>query len=237
MATTSSSIDVLSGCSRGVILVDADGAIRDLNFTAREILSLTRDLRIESGRLSAAAEFGLADLIHRASGKSGRGFVLAIDASNGSTRRWPLFLLGIRIAADGASIRPPEAAVAVLISDPELEIRPNQDLLRVLFGLTRRESAIATILMNGRGLKSAGDELHITVNTVRGHLKSVMSKTGTTRQSELVRLLFGSLAMACPPNLMLGLESHNRSAEITVLRRVEKDRLTGIPTASLNGVG
>ena len=45
-----------------------------------------------------------------------------------------------------------------------------------------------------RTISEVADELEITLNTARTHLKQVFEKTGTKRQAELVRLLLQSPA-------------------------------------------
>jgi DNA-binding CsgD family transcriptional regulator len=48
--------------------------------------------------------------------------------------------------------------------------------------------------MQGRSLDEASEELHVSISTVRTHLKRIFSKTGTSRQGELVKLLLTSVA-------------------------------------------
>ena len=55
--------------------------------------------------------------------------------------------------------------------------------------LTNREGQLATLLRNGHSLASAAEAMEISYNTVRIHLAALLQKTGTNRQSELIRLL------------------------------------------------
>jgi DNA-binding CsgD family transcriptional regulator len=57
------------------------------------------------------------------------------------------------------------------------------------FQLTAREGQIAALLAEGLSLPAIGERLDIGVGTVRNHLKSVLAKTGTRRQGELIALL------------------------------------------------
>jgi len=86
------------------------------------------------------------------------------------------------------------AAAALIISDPETGTQGNGNVLRQVFGFTPTESKLGILLMNGQSLEDAADALHITIATARTHLKRLLSKTGTSRQTELVRLLLTSLA-------------------------------------------
>lgn len=68
---------------------------------------------------------------------------------------------------------------------------PAEDLLRTLFGLTRAEIALTEKLANGQTLTEAAEVASISRETARTHLKSILRKTGTRRQSELTALLAG----------------------------------------------
>lgn len=82
----------------------------------------------------------------------------------------------------------------VFVTDPEAEARPPEEVLRSLYGLTPAEARLTGLLLRGRTVTEAAEELRITRNTARTHLKRVFSKTGTGRQAELVRLCLQSVA-------------------------------------------
>jgi DNA-binding CsgD family transcriptional regulator len=77
----------------------------------------------------------------------------------------------------------------VVIVDPERRPIPAPDMLRQLFGLTKSEAAIAHLVLNGEGLGPIEEQLLLSRDTVKTHLRNVFQKTGTHRQAELVRLL------------------------------------------------
>ena len=54
--------------------------------------------------------------------------------------------------------------------------------------LTARESDVALLLARGRSAAYIGDELGISANTVRGHVKSVYAKLGVHSKQELIDL-------------------------------------------------
>lgn len=82
----------------------------------------------------------------------------------------------------------------VFVTDPEAEPRAPEDLLRALYELTPAEARLTGLLLRGRTVTEAAEELEVTRNTARTHLKRVFSKTGTGRQAELVRLCLRSVA-------------------------------------------
>jgi len=67
-------------------------------------------------------------------------------------------------------------------------VAPKQRLIDA-YRLTPAEAALALGLVLGHDLALIADELKITYETARTHLRHVLTKTGTHRQTDLVRLL------------------------------------------------
>lgn len=85
-------------------------------------------------------------------------------------------------------------SVVIFVSDPEQASEaPFQAIIR-LFGFTPTEATLAMMLSNGLTLDEASEQLHVSRNTVRTHLRSVFAKTGVSRQPMLVRLILKSVA-------------------------------------------
>jgi DNA-binding CsgD family transcriptional regulator len=76
-----------------------------------------------------------------------------------------------------------------LISDPSSLPRRRTSLMQQLYGLTPAESRLADLLLEGIEVREAAEHLHITIGTARFHLKRVLAKTGSHRQTELLRLM------------------------------------------------
>ncbi|MCY1345494.1 hypothetical protein D9M69_315560 [compost metagenome] len=81
----------------------------------------------------------------------------------------------------------------VFIRDPERRSQASHDVVRQLFDFTPAETQLALQLANGLTLDEAADELGISKNTARAHLRAIFSKTGVTRQATLVRMLLSSV--------------------------------------------
>lgn len=81
------------------------------------------------------------------------------------------------------------AAAMLVVKDPSRGSLAGAHLLASLFGLTPAETALATALADGLSLKAYAEQRSLSIHTVRNQLQSVFSKTATSRQSELVRLL------------------------------------------------
>jgi DNA-binding CsgD family transcriptional regulator/GAF domain-containing protein len=83
---------------------------------------------------------------------------------------------------------------AIFISDPDLQEHASQAVLGELLGLTPAESNLAILLARGLSLTESSEAQNISLHTARAQLKSIFSKTGVSRQAELVRLILKSVA-------------------------------------------
>ena len=68
-----------------------------------------------------------------------------------------------------------------------------------LYKLTGGELRLLLALTQGLGAKEAADMLGISEPTARTHLQHIFSKTDTTRQTELLRLLQNSTPQVRAP--------------------------------------
>ena len=63
--------------------------------------------------------------------------------------------------------------------------------LNILQGLTEREKDIANLLLKGMTYRLIGEELSVSENTVRTHVKNIYSKQGVKSRMELMNVLIG----------------------------------------------
>lgn len=84
---------------------------------------------------------------------------------------------------------PGKATAVVFITDPDQKPAVQPETLRMLYGLTRAETKLAMVLLDGKSLLEAAELNDVGRETVRSQLKSIFGKTGTQRQSELIGLL------------------------------------------------
>ena len=80
------------------------------------------------------------------------------------------------------------AALLRVIERPAIRPGPGEALTQA-FALTARERDLALLLHAEHSVESAANTLGIALATARLHLHRVFAKTGTTRQSELIRLM------------------------------------------------
>lgn len=84
--------------------------------------------------------------------------------------------------------------LAVFISDPQRQVATSRQIIRRLFDFTNAEAALAMLLAQGLSVTETADALSVSPHTARAQLKSIFSKTGVSRQAELVRLIVKSVA-------------------------------------------
>jgi DNA-binding CsgD family transcriptional regulator len=156
-------------------------------------------LRIVGGKLEAAypnENKSLQRLVrdaqsHPKSAKMSLTDALSISRPSGQLS-WGLVVQSI--SSDQWTEGKQRPSVAVFVRDTEGKSQPPIRLTQQLFQLTPAETALAIQLANGLSLDEASDALNVRRNTSRAHLRSIFSKTGVRRQTELVRLFLNSVA-------------------------------------------
>ncbi|WP_022941406.1 helix-turn-helix transcriptional regulator [Psychromonas hadalis] len=79
--------------------------------------------------------------------------------------------------------------VHIFILDPDKEFNITTTLLQNIFGLTTCEAKLASALTKHCNLKTTQNELNISANTARTHLKHIFQKMNVSSQVELVKLI------------------------------------------------
>jgi DNA-binding CsgD family transcriptional regulator len=83
---------------------------------------------------------------------------------------------------------PRGGTVALFVTDADTRQERPVELFASAHSLTARETRVLEIIVEGCGLPEAAKRLGIAVTTARTHLQEVFRKTGTRKQSELIRL-------------------------------------------------
>jgi len=79
----------------------------------------------------------------------------------------------------------------IFINDPEAQPASRAAVLSGLYQLTPAECRLSDLLLEGLDLATAAERMRVTTETARFMLKRAFHKTGTHRQSELIRFLLG----------------------------------------------
>ena len=79
--------------------------------------------------------------------------------------------------------------VLVLLNDPDGAPVGQGDILRRHYGLTRKQAELTMLLAGGLPLGECADAMGIAERTARRHLETIFTKTGSSRQIDLIRLV------------------------------------------------
>jgi DNA-binding CsgD family transcriptional regulator len=184
----------------GVIIATKESRVLFMNSVADCILASQDGLVVRSGGVLAAAQTAANTALRRAIREAaltsvglgqGSGAARAVARPSGQ-RAYEVLVAPLRGVPEMLGLAPRSALV--LISDPELRQHLPETILQELHDLTPTQAKIAAALARGESPEEIADALHTAVSTVRQHVKAVLAKTDTHRQSELVHLILASIA-------------------------------------------
>lgn len=174
------------------VLIDAEGKPLFANRAARLLCEQRDGLHLSTARLSVqipTENARLREIISKAiSAGSSKNKEYGGAALVSRADKRPLHVLAAPFISQNSAA--PKGAVAVVfISDPDQKSALPTEVLSGLYGLTPAEARLALILLDGKPLTEIAEMVGVGHETVRSQIKSVMHKTGTRRQGELIRLL------------------------------------------------
>ena len=180
----------------GVFLTARDGRVVYMNAAAERQVKTGNSIRVVNKRIcptDPAARAALSKAIDEAARDDAvdmNEHSMAIPDADGAG--YIATLLPIERGQRGGILAPFAASVAVFTQDPDqAPLMPGEAFAR-LHGLTGGELRVLLALAQGLGGMEAADMLGISEPTVRTHLQRVFSKTGTSRQADLLRLMHHS---------------------------------------------
>ncbi|CAG9261615.1 helix-turn-helix transcriptional regulator [Paraburkholderia unamae] len=182
----------------GVIVLDEHGMVIETNAIAKAMLQSGDGLKLIGNHVTASYAMDnrkLQSLVAealRAPSRVGLIEAMAVSRPSGQAS-WGVVVR--QLATDEWTDGKHRPAVAIFVRDPEGASHPPVKLAQQLFELTPAETALAIQLTNGLSLEEAAEALGIRRNTARAHLRSIFSKTGVRRQTELVRIFLNSVML------------------------------------------
>ena len=188
--------DAADGINAGMFFVDAGGRIVHANASGHAMLAQGSLLRVVDGRLvanDASAEQALNEIYAMAEqGDAAVGVrgiavpLMALDGERHVAHVLPL-TSGARRRA-GASYA---AAAALFVQKAALNTPSPQELIVKLYKLTPSELRVLLAIVQVGSTAEVAETLGIAETTVKTHLHRLFAKTGSKRQSDLVRLVAG----------------------------------------------
>lgn len=185
----------------GCLMMDGRGRVVSINPWARRLIEQNDALSVRNGRLRAVDSVdGRAlnkaiesALVQRMRGAGpGRGTALRLESAPGMA---VLDLVVKPLARDSLLESTSSPAVVVYMNDcrrPGIELDPGA--LAAMYGLTHCESQIGALLAKGTCLSEVAERLHVSINTVKTHLRGIYEKLGTSKQAQVVARLNHSSA-------------------------------------------
>jgi len=174
-----------------LVLVNKESDVVESNALADEILLSDSCLFVNDGNLQAIEN---NEKLHKAieqmakhdpASTRGQSLALSNEATSNSLM---LFLAPIKHNGNNQG-----ASVAVFISQRKSHPLVLPAELSELYGLTEKELHITGQLVKGLSIKEISSESSVSQHTVRSQVKAIMRKTETSRQAELVSLVFNGL--------------------------------------------
>lgn len=178
------------------ILLDNKSRVVYMNKAAQTLTLEGDGLRLQTDRLTpsdASHRTAFQSLVRNASDQRATGAAIALERPSGK-RALQVLVTPFRNADPYHS----SASVLVLATDPERVVHFPDAILRALYGVTPAETEIANGLLTGFSLDEVAMLRKVSVTTVRSQMKSLLGKTDTRRQGDLIRLL-SALPRTAPP--------------------------------------
>jgi DNA-binding CsgD family transcriptional regulator len=182
------------------LLVDARRRVLYLSAAARELIAERDGLAIDQGNVVATSRKSQASfdkaVMELATGGSTSIRRLEIPRPS---RRNPYRMILMPI--DGSRTIPLSVAVpavSILVIDAHSSARPDPAVLRELFSFTPAEARVSMGLVMGQSAEEIALETKTSVQTVRTHIKRILSKTSTARQGELISSILRTVPFQSP---------------------------------------
>jgi DNA-binding CsgD family transcriptional regulator/PAS domain-containing protein len=200
-AATQTLTATLDHVEAAVFLVGADGTITFANEPARKMLDEAMLVRADANLLRAAspdADRVLRDTFSAAANGDVslgvRGVRVPLTASQAGfsqTDGWFAHVLPLTSGRRHRTGIANDAVVAVFVRKLTPNATPPLEAIATRYKLTASEARVLDAVLKVNGLKAVAGMLDLSHATVKTHLHNVFRKTGTKRQSDLVRLIAG----------------------------------------------
>ena len=177
---------VLDALPWGVAFLDTDARILRHNASFSRLAAASPDIEIVDDRLCMKSHNDL----HRALSRWAR------HAPSPSAVSIVNSQLPYAVTLRALDTSGPQPVIMSWWFDKASALTVSHTLFERLYGLTPAESRITALCLQGLTQSDIADELHLSLNTVKTHLKSIYAKTGCKQLAQLIRQLFADLLHA-----------------------------------------
>ena len=186
-------LDALSKNGSAVIIVDALMSVKFINGSAETILKKVGSLVVINGRLHARSEQISERMRSAVAGvvnvTVARSMELHIPANKGGVA----LKLKIAPVPGGRFVNLSAGFLAAVFIETNSVSMSLDDTLIHRYRLTRAESRLALAIISGESLRQYSETKGVGIETVRTQMKQILSKTGTHRQLDFIKLVTSKL--------------------------------------------
>ncbi|MEJ2116533.1 MAG: helix-turn-helix transcriptional regulator [Alphaproteobacteria bacterium] len=182
-------LDAFEAIGCGAVLIDYLGNVQRFNQPAERYIGTL--LQISGGKLNAphkesndALQRLIFSLLQPPQFERSPELLAVLERH----KRHPVVVYGMPLVRTVRDMFQYGKAILILV-DPEECATPPELILQRSFNLTQAETRLALAMVQGRTLNEYADAQGVAIGTARVQLKSVMRKTSTHRQAELVSFL------------------------------------------------
>lgn len=184
----------LDSLPNAVAIIDRDLRVTSANDLAEELLDGRDRVRLHDGKLvvgrgtESALAAGIEDVlrdVRSGQAQSTRTVAVARDGDEP---------LSIVLTPLGAGPKRRASRLLAIFANPSRSVQVDPERVAALHGLTKVEADLAAALVEGLTVAEFADRRGCAEQTARTHLKRVLEKTRTNRQTDLVRLLLADMA-------------------------------------------
>jgi DNA-binding CsgD family transcriptional regulator/PAS domain-containing protein len=181
--------------SKAAFILDARGRVQAMTQTAEELVA-TGAVTLRGGYLEGrGTPFSLGQAVGALVAEGGMAHIrLRLDGDarlrldGDDAPHAPLFMEGFRLPEKPWSIGHLPHAI-LLVNAPQRDRAGVAAFLGLLYRLTAAEADIAMRLFDGTGRAAIASLRKVTAETLRGQIKAICAKTGTSNEPDLMRLL------------------------------------------------
>jgi DNA-binding CsgD family transcriptional regulator len=184
--------EALNGLAAAVFLVDRNCRVVFANPSGRAMLEDGRILRLKNDALvTADSRPALSDVVAAAGdGDAGLGVGgIAVPLSAPPEALWLAHILPLTSGARQQTGLSCDAVAAVFVHQTSLETPSSMQSMSKLYRLTPGETRVLSAMGEVGGISAVAEMVGISQATVKTHLQRLFAKTGTNRQTELIKLV------------------------------------------------
>jgi DNA-binding CsgD family transcriptional regulator len=188
--------EMLDGLRAAIFFVDANGHLIHANAAGHNLIADGSLVQVTAGKLAARepqVDAGLQETFLAASKGDGAigGIGIALPLIGKTGERHVAHVLPLTSGA--RKVRTNHAAsAAVFVHKSAVEAPSPPEVIAKAYKLTMTELRVLLAIIDiGGGVPEVAEVLGIAATTVRTHLRNVFSKTGASRQADLVKLVAG----------------------------------------------